>query len=168
VFHLSPSGTLAVAQIPKAGLCSIGLWLSGFSLVSNDAAMDADRRIAFIRHPIERLRSCYSFFVGLAESGSPHHSMAPLESWQTFVDHILSGASNEHWDSQVALCGGVPNEWIKFESINDFATGIHPAPLPRLNVSIRRQTDDYREDELVSRYLIDLRQWEAANGVRSN
>ena len=149
---------LAVAQIPKAGLRSIAHWLR-FPVVSNDQAMGCSRRVAFIRHPMERLRSCYSMLCEMSEQGDPHSCGAPVDSWESFVDHVLSGADNEHWRPQIEHVGNVPNVWRRFEDLPECFGEFHPGPLPHLNKIARRETNNYREDDLMRLYADDFQRW---------
>jgi hypothetical protein len=149
---------LAVAQIPKAGLRSIGRWLYGFQVVPNDR-VSASRRVAFIRHPIERLKSCYSMMRDMQDQGVPHACGAPVDSWESFVDHVLDGAKDEHWMPQTWHCGDVPNDWRRFEDLPACCDEFHPGPLPHLNKVTRRPTSNYRETELREMYAADFAHW---------
>lgn len=163
MYFLSEQRDLAVAMIPKAGLMTIREWLGPeFRAVPNDEARAVSRRVAFIRHPLERLRSCYSFMYWLADYGTPHRSRAPLDSWEAFVDHVLSGARDEHWMPQVEHCGDVPNIWRQFERLPECFEEFRPGLLPHNNRASRRPTNDHREAELLRYYADDLARWEAA------
>lgn len=160
-FFASSERDLAVALIPKAGIQTISEWLGpGFRVVDNEAAMSFSRRVAFIRHPLERLKSCYSFMYWLADYGSPHHSGAPVDSWESFVDHVLGGARNEHWIPQTEHVGDVPNIWRRFEDIANCYEAFRPGLLPHNNRASRRPTSDYRSTELAAYYAADLDRWE--------
>lgn len=159
MFYFSPSRDLAVAQIPKAGLMSIREWLGpGFSVVPNEAARVASRRVAFIRHPIERLKSCYSFFYWLADYGQPHSCGAPVDSWEAFVDFALTH-DDEHWRPQSLHVGDVPNVYRRFENIGQCYEEFRPGFMPQLNRSTRLPTTDYRKAEIEAFYADDLALW---------
>lgn len=163
MYFLSERRDLAVAMIPKAGLMTIREWLGPeFRVVPNDEARAVSRRVAFIRHPMERLRSCYSFMYWLADYGTPHRSAAPLDSWEAFVDHVLGGARDEHWTPQVEHCGDVPNIWRRFERLPECFEEFRPGLLPHSNRASRRPTTNHREDELLRYYADDLARWKAA------
>lgn len=163
MFYMSIERDLAVAQIPKAGLTSIRYWLGhDFSVVKNDVARAASRRVAFIRHPLERLRSCYSFMCWHSEAGYVPRSAAPLNSWTTFVDHILSVKPDEHWLPQSVHVGDVPNIIRRFEQINECCRDFWDGTLPHRNQVIRLETNDYREADLMEFYKDDMALWSAA------
>jgi len=138
-------------------------WLGPqFRVVSNDEALAASRRVAFIREPLERLRSCYSFMYWLADYGTPHRCRAPVETWEGFIDHLLGGARDDHWIPQTEHCGDVPNIWRRFESLPICFEEYRPGILPHNNRSSRRPTNDHRESELRHYYAADYRRWECS------
>lgn len=160
MFYLSQKHNLAVAQIPKAGLMTIREWLGpDFRVVSNDETKVVTRRVAFVRNPIERLKSCYSFFYWLSVNGQLHVSGAPLSSWGVFVDHVLSGAEDEHWIPQSRHFGDAPNIWRRFESLPECYEEFKPGILPHNNRVTRLETYDYRTEELLQYYAQDFKHW---------
>ena len=162
MFYASERHNLAVAQIPKAGLTTIREWLGpDFRVVPNDRAREFSRRVAFFRHPIERLKSCYSFMYWLADYGTPHKSGAPVDSWESFVDYILTH-ENMHWQPQHEIVGDVPNEYRKFEDLPACYSEYRPGILPHHHRATRLATNDYRGDELQMMYRKDLEIWSAA------
>ena len=162
MFYMSIPRDLAVAQIPKAGLSTIMQWLGrDFPVVSNDEARRVSRRVAFIRHPIERLKSCYSFMYWLADYGNPHRCGAPVDSWESFVDHVLVN-DNMHWRPQSLIVEDVPNIYRRFESITDCYEEFRPGLLPHNNRASRLPTTRYRENELIEFYRDDVALWSAA------
>ena len=153
---------LAVAQIPKAGLTTIMEWLGrDFPPVSNDEARKVSRRVAFIRHPIERLQSCYSFMYWLKDYGTPHKSGTPVDSWESFVDYALTH-DNMHWQPQAEIVGDVPNIYRRFERLAECYEEFRPGILPWHHRTSRIPTTDYRAGDLAERYSADLALWEAA------
>jgi hypothetical protein len=162
-YFVSRPHDLAVAQIPKSALHSIREWLGPeFQPRPPDEAVAVSRRIAFIREPIDRLKSCYSFMRGLKDRGCPHKSGAPLGSWQVFVDHVLSGNINEHWTPQCNLVGDCLTQPIRLTDIDRAAIKILGRPIGRLNQSERARTPDYRAEELKTMYAGDYALLEAA------
>ena len=154
---------LAVAQIPKAGVTSINGWLRRAGrAVPNQAALTASRRVAFIRNPIDRLKSCYSMMHWQEQQGEPHWSGAPTDSWGAFVDHVLLN-ENAHWNPQVSIVDGAPNIYHRFENIETHYRQYFDAPLPHLNRSERLPAFKYREDELTALYMDDLSLWAGIN-----
>lgn len=159
MFYMSIPRDLAVAQIPKSGLQTIAEWLGrDFPVVSNDEARKVSRRVAFIRHPIERLKSCYSFFYWLTDYGRPSKEIGPVTQWEPFVDLVLS-CDNEHWRPQSVHVGGVPNIYRRFENLAECYEEFRPGLLPHNNRASRRPTNDYRHDELMQFYREDMTLW---------
>ena len=162
MFFMSIERDLAVAEIPKAGRSTINQWLGrDFKAVPNDVARQVSRRVAFIRHPLERLKSCYSFMYWLTEYGNPHRCGAPVDSWESFVDHILTH-DNMHWTPQAQIVGDVPNIYRRFENLAQCYEEFRPGLLPHNNRASRLPTNDYREAELLDFYRDDLILWSAA------
>ena len=162
MFYMDLDRDLAIAQIPKAGLSSIRDWLGrDCRVVSNDDAMVVSRRVAFIRHPLERLKSAYSYLYWQQDYGRNTKSGAPLDSWESFVDYILEN-DNEHWRPQTLHCGDVPNIYHKFENLNEHWEKYRPGILDHNNHSTRLPTTDYRTDDILNMYADDLRVWESA------
>jgi hypothetical protein len=163
-YFIDEARDLAVAQIPKAGIQSFKEWLGpSFSVVANDdpALQTVTRRIAFIREPEDRLKSCFSFMFWMAEYGRPHSSNPVISDWQAFVDHILDPATpvNEHWAPQVTHIGTVATTYHRFENLGDHWETYRPGYLPHNNRTSRRPTPDYRISELASFYAEDRAIW---------
>jgi len=83
------------------------------------------------------------------------------QDWRRWVDHVLAGNNNEHWDSQVemATLNGVyiPNIAHKFEEIQDhWQTYVPGSILEQLNSSIPVPHSNYKEDEILANYQADL------------
>jgi hypothetical protein len=157
MFYYSKRDDLAIAQIPKAGLMSFNEWLR-YPVVGNAVARRASIRVAFFRHPLERLKSAYSMWF--------YQGKASLPDWHGFVDRVLDGWVDEHWKAQVLHVEDVPNVYHKFENIQDHWEGYKRGCLPRENHWSRvPEIDDYREGELLILYAEDLRIWETADGL---
>lgn len=160
------SGT-AVAVIPKSGSQTIRHCCRYQVDLTNDEALRYQTRVAFIRNPIERLKSAYSFFHYLMKDGVKTDGTAPpyssLGSWQDFVDFALEN-KNPHWLPQVqhlyASSGEfVPNAMHKFEEIREHWEKYYKGALPWLNATSRAPTNDYKLDEINAYYLEDLELW---------
>lgn len=162
-YFVSERHDLGVAQIPKSALHSIMEWLGPeFRPVPEEEAIAVGRRVAFIREPIDRLKSCYSFMAALNSSGCPHHSRPPVESWELFVDHVLAGNSNEHWIPQHRLIGNIPVQPIRLSDIDRAAMMLLGRPIRKLNQSVRLETTNYRAEDLKMFYRQDYELLEAA------
>lgn len=93
---------VAVACLPKNGTHTISSFFYG-EKVANEAVLSATKRVVWIRHPVDRLISAYSFFKTLIISNRYKGKFGEKEiaTWTSFVDYILSGHNDVHWDSQV-------------------------------------------------------------------
>ena len=162
MFYMDIDRDLAVAQIQKAGLSTMFEWLGrSFKLVDNETAKQVSTRVAFFRHPIERIPSCYSFLYWHKEYYQPHVCGAPTDSWENFVDYILVHEDG-HWMPQVKHVGDTPTIYHRFENLADHFEKYRPGILPHKNISTRLPTNDYRADELIEMCADDLRIWESS------
>lgn len=122
-------------------------------------------RIAFIREPLERLGSCYSFFKLIFSDGvnydgdiNPHNA----RSWHSFVDFVLDSNSNdEHIKPQSEQVSNVTHIF-RFDEMNNWWPKISPKKLQKLNESVRQPIDDYRISELRAKYIDDLELYNSA------
>ena len=164
MFFASQKHDLAVAQIPKCGIQSFNEWLGrGFKVVANDdpVLQEISRRVGFIRHPLERLKSCYSFFFWMQEYGHKSKNVVHTESWQAFIDQVLnSEPDNEHWLAQAVHVGDVLNIIHRFEDLDRHWETYRPGFLPWNNKATRLPTEPYRTAELIRKYAEDFAMWE--------
>jgi len=167
MFVAKNESNIAIAVIPKAGSQSIRQCCRYQVLMSNDEAMSYETRVAFIRNPVERLKSAYSFFHYLMVDGvrtdgnAPPHSA--LVNWEGFVDYALS-TPNPHWKPQADLLldskgNFVPTTVHKFEDIKEHWEKYYKGALPWINASSRAETNDYRLDDIRSYYKEDFELW---------
>lgn len=167
-YFIDEARDLAVAQIPKAGIQSFKEWLGpSFDVVANDSTrlLTVTRRVAFVRNPQDRLKSCFSFLYWMREYGREHWSRPDVTDWQRFVDHILNPATpvNEHWQPQAEIIGSVPTVYHRFENLINHWETYRPGYLPHRNRTTRRPTPDYRIAELAAYYAEDQALWLAAS-----
>ena len=118
----------------------------------------------FVRDPIDRLRSVYQFFTDVQERQQLLKEHLPprpqrqieLSSWEAFVDALLDGALNPHWEPVADILDKIGSQVLvhRFENLADeFPLG----ELEKRNVSKRKQLDTtYREDELRAYYARDF------------
>jgi len=155
---------VALALIAKAGIQSFTEASGDQWYMSNEQAIEFPTRVFFIRKPIDRLESCYSFLIGLKDEGAKQ-DMIPEEhllTWQLFVDYILAN-SDEHWDPQTEqlLYKGIltPTHILKFEDVSNWWPNFFDVPLPHVNASIRLAVEDYRLEEINNFYSVDNDVW---------
>ena len=90
---------IAVALIPRVASSSIRDTVRTLYMqVSPEDALKVDRRIAWVRDPIERLVSAYSFFH-YAVTSLPGHVTG---TWESFVDYSME-VEDYHWEPQSSL-----------------------------------------------------------------
>lgn len=91
------------------------------------------------------------------------------KDYHGFVDHILSGAQDDHWGNQVDLCAYnnqfIPTVAHRFEAINNYWNIYVNAPLPKENSWPAVPHDEYKLNELKAYYAKDITFWEGVNGT---
>ena len=125
--------------------------------IGAEQALDHPVRLAWIRHPITRIKSVYSYLMGEEVDGE--------KAWHNFVDHILEPINaNAHWMPQMSRLYFegtlVPNKFEAFEKIGELWAQYCSKRLPIVNKGEPLYTDSYREQDLLDFYKEDLRQWE--------
>lgn len=159
-------GDVAVALIPKAGSQSIQMAL-GRNQIPAEEALELPVRLAFIRNPIKRLESNFTYFKFL---GNEHNTWAvpkqALTSWSSFVDHALE-VEDDHWKPQVKLISYegqiVCNVVHRLERIKEFWKVYFPDnALPHINSLRGVNQVPYRLDDLYDYYAEDLEMWHSS------
>lgn len=154
-----------VALIRKAGSTSMTHVLTGW--VECQDVLHIPMRVAFIREPISRLISCYSFFKELhrrhTQMGPHAPTKSAVSSWQSFVDYKLQN-DNQHWRSQVAYLTTasryVPTHTHRFEDIGTlWQEYFNTRFLPTFNATVHQKVDDYRRGDIIEFYKEDLELW---------
>lgn len=151
---------VAVAIVPKCASTGIRNVIGVSDVYSNEEVLQFDTRIAFFRHPIERLRSAFSFYSYLKRKnqlGRPGN--IDLSSYEAFVDYVLEN-DDPHWMPQTELIGDSATHIFKLSDLDHvwpkyFNTGF----LPSANRVVHLPTNDYRLDELLGKYEGDLAVW---------
>lgn len=162
------SGTI-IALTEKAGCTSMRQTLKrkrvGQLVDLNQAKLHQYPIRLYLRHPIQRFVSAWRYFYPSQfprESGIPAH--APIEK---FIDDVLRGVENEHWNPQLAMYSGCNiAEIYQFERVND--TWPSEWPLEHLNAShfsVRVPDVIPRHDELRQHYIEDLETWAGLNAT---
>jgi len=159
-------GGIALALIAKVGTQSFKEVIdvdTGWYLIPEEA-LEYPIRVFFIREPMARLRSAYSFFIKLRNGGERYDSLpySVLNSWPEFVDHVLTN-SDEHWNPQVPQVTYkgefTPNKVFRFEDVKKWWPNFTSIRLPHANASIPQEVIDYRSVELKEFYAEDIKMW---------
>lgn len=156
---------IAMSCLPKNGATSIRHCFSSKPICENSEVLDISTRVAWIRNPLERLVSAYSFFYYLNEQNGNKEKVAQKEhtqSWEAFVDHFLS-TPDIHWNSQkemLSLNGEyIPTVSHRFEDIMKLWGNYIPGLLPWYNACTKLPINDYRRDEIDAYYAEDSALW---------
>jgi len=156
----------ALALAPKCGSTSFSA-RAGNPRITNDEAVNLETRVMFIREPIDRFVSAYSFFYAL-NSDDPFRDNVPRSvthhGYEYFVDHALA-TPNPHWAPQMDLTGGIANRLHKFdcESIRKWWPTYWAGRLPDwINACSHLPVSDYRADDIRRYYAEDIAAYERA------
>lgn len=182
---LKLNANTCIAVFPKVASCSIltAAYENGAVNITPEEALRLDKRVMFVRHPLERLVSAFSWLMQAHKQGTPAcRSVYPsimgqevlgtgvngetkplIDAWKAFVDHILV-ADNDHWTPQIELASHngvlIPNRAFKFEELNDrwgtYSAGRFPSTLPHLHRVTKLTPPDYRVDDLREFYRKDI------------
>lgn len=170
MWYLLGEKDLAVAQVPKAGVNTFRQWLRGYELVDSKdpLLLECSRRILFVRHPLERLQSCYSYFKGLDQEGVEHSVQAPTESWNVFVDYVLNNLTDDvHWLPQVIHAGNAQNIVHRFEDLGEIGRSYYDMPIPWANRSTRMPASAYGISDIMQMYKEDFDLWSQAHSLKT-
>lgn len=161
-------GGIALALIAKTGTQSFKEVIdvdTGWYLVPSEA-LEYPVRVFFMRHPVDRLKSAFSFFIKLRNEGAQYDPVKNevIETWPKFVDHILTH-SDEHWDPQIPQVTYkgefTPNKVLRFEDVKKWWPNFSSIRLPHANASIPQETLEYRVEELKALYAEDMQLWKS-------
>ncbi len=158
-------GNIAMSCLPKVGSQSMRHCIPGQRLVSNEEVLKIPVRVGWVKNPLMREQSGYSFFHFLNKrdmNGRRTPNKEQTSSWEVFVDHFLS-TPNKHWDSQtqmLTLDGKyVPTVTHRFEDIMELWETYIPGLLPWLNACSKLPINDYRKDDIEQFNREDDRKW---------
>ena len=163
-------GERILAVCPKAGsqsirkalLTDLGVREIQMHGIKNTPSRQGKGVIWFVRNPLERVRSAWRYFEHTV--GWPKETNIKQADYQTFVDLLLDGASNRHWDSQTPMVTYtrffLPTEIYPFEQIGQlWDSVVGKGTLTHQNESAKIDTDTYREDDLIRHFADDYRHW---------
>ena len=153
--------SVCISCLPKNASTSIK---EGSYLLSPEQAANYLARIGIIREPYARLRSMYGFLKREGMEGNAH-KLAPSDSWERFIDHVLR-KEDPHWSSQVELLGGIPTQWFRFEDLRKIWPLYYSKALPHTNSSPVQAVNEYRSKELESKYRRDIDLWKSLGNTR--
>ena len=157
---------IAVACIPKIATSSIQDAISkGYVYKNTDEILNVSTRVAWIREPIIRLQSAYSFFNAMYKQssyGGTYPTEDQCSTWEKFVDCILVN-EDKHWRPQadfIVYEGKVVSNFIyKFEDIQKTWSNHFDGLLPWLRACKHLPINNYRRDEINEYYKRDIELW---------
>lgn len=156
----------AVALVPKCGNTSFSALVGGGRLSLEDA-LNIEQRIMFIREPMDRFTSGYSFFYAMNELDASRENV-PMgvthQGYEHYVDYALS-TPNPHWMPQMELTGSIATHIHPFscDSLRKWWPVYWPGRQPDwLNACTHLPTSDYRLDDLRRYYSADFDAYERA------
>lgn len=157
----------AIAIIPKVGNTSFSEIVDGGRLTSEEA-LQFKIRVMFIREPIERVISNYSFFHALNDNEECRTNI-PKEithnGYEVFIDYILLDKGNPHWAPQMELTDGIATHLYKFncDNIRKYWPMHWSGRQPNwMNATTHLEVNDYRMKELLEFYVKDTAAYESA------
>lgn len=156
----------AIARIPKCGSTSITAALAPSPTeLAPEAAIKKDVRVLFMRDPMERLASLFSFFHWHRKLRMhPRLELAKAETYEAMVDIALV-SDDPHvvpqWDQVTTEAGVfVPNRVHKLSEIDQHWLDYYEGFIPHENHAQRVPVDqNYRRDEVAERYAKDIELW---------
>lgn len=167
---------VAVAAIPKCASSSLEHQFRNAKKLTHKKALEIPTRIAWIREPLDRLRSAFSCFskiyqtTGILPSspkGTINLTENSLANWEAFVEHILDNGGI-HWDPQTAILTYrdvlVPNHFERFDEIGDTWADYVDAPLLHHHMNFKSAdiVTGYQETKLSAKYADDWKLYTAA------
>jgi len=184
VSYLQLKQDTCIAVFPKVASQSIqfAAFANGAVEITPSEAAVIENRVMFLRQPLVRLQSAFSWFMQLTVEGTKYetimpstilgtgtkHETKPLqEAWEAFIDHVLSVdvmSSDEHWQPQITQATYndvlIPNRAFKFEELNarwgTHSVGRLPGTLEHMHAVTKLYPVDYRKSELLIYYADDI------------
>ena len=162
---VSENNPIAISVLPKNGSTSISSVFGPSRSVNDLSIFNTSRRVAWIRNPLSRLISAYSFFKALDNQGVLRDNSIIVTDWPSFVDHALV-TMNMHWCQQIpalTLHGiYVPTEEYKFEDIaSKWEVVVGSGLLPWQNAATTLAITDYRKTHIEAYYAEDFAKWQS-------
>ncbi len=155
---------IALGLIPKNGSTSFRNALATSQTITGDEAMQYATRVIFVRDPIERFNSAYSFFYYLNDTNQNGQSTnitktSTHNGYDHWVDFALS-TNNAHWFPQTKIMEGRQTIAHRFnlENIQKYWPKYWPGKRPDwLNATTGHlPSNDYRKADILEFYKDDI------------
>ncbi len=136
------------------------------SFVPNEEVLNIPIRVAWIRHPMNRLVSAYfnfHYLIGINFSMRFKFTEEVVESWPNFVDYILEH-DDPHWSPQIQTLTYqgeyLPTHTEKFENIAKNFNNYVPGTLVKTNIKPKTPVSlAHKTDEVFNKYREDYKVW---------
>ena len=153
-------GPVCVAAIPKCGQHTLSEL--SYTLIEPKKIPEFSVRLAFVRDPLERLRSCFHFYLDSRFNIGGER----IRSYQQFIDWALE-SQDEHVVPQadfVELFKTV----IAIQDMSEILTRLTGKKVLKLNTSTRFEVDDsYRLEDIKCKYYKDFLLYKKAKEWRA-
>lgn len=165
-----------IAIIRKCGNTSIhqAVLCAKPVVLTNEEALNYKNRVAFIRHPIDRLHSIFFNARGVIRQNKGWCDISKEDifmegrgrqaDYEAFIDHMLVN-EDEHWKPQTEILshngGIIPNI---FHPLSELDTHYYKyfnsyQKIAHSNSWIRKPLNSYKEDTLKAKYVDDFALW---------
>lgn len=144
-----------MAIVPKCGSHTIRSCFRSKE-ISVEKALKREVRVAWVRNPLDRLESYFSY-------KNANSSLGPIQTWEDFIDSIFI-TNNAHWIPQIELLTHnslyVPTITHKFEDFPKLWGSYFTGLIPHLNGCVHESVNrEYRLSDIEAYYKEDFEIW---------
>lgn len=164
---IARSKPLTMASLAKCASTSLRAYEGFYDFRAYTDVNNIPTRVAWIRHPIERMHSAWRGFYIRSPIENWRWGLAEpeLAEWEAFVDHTFEH-HNQHWSPQIPQLTYdgeyFPTISERYENLHDRFNQYLPGTLPHHNRGMDRPVNlKYRRRELEEKYRADLDLWES-------
>jgi hypothetical protein len=154
-------GPVCVAAIPKCGQHTLSAL--SYTLIEPKKIPDFSVRLAFVRDPLERLRSCFHFYLDSRFNISGER----IRSYSQFIDWALE-SQDEHVVPQADFIAPLFNTVISIRDMSSTLSRLTGRKVLTLNKSSRFDVDSsYRLEDIKCKYYKDFLLYKKAKEWRA-
>jgi len=156
---------IAISCLPKNASSSIRQFARD-QTYPNKEVLHIPVRVGFIREPLNKLISVFSFFKYQNEEANHGGHIIPIDAtrtWESCIDYVLDH-DDPHWNPQVkALTYNgqyVPTVTHRLEDINKVWGNYYKGLIPWVNATAHYDVDEtYRINDIHDKYAADFDKW---------
>ena len=153
-------GPVCVAAIPKCGQHTLSAL--SYTLIEPKKIPEFSVRLAFVRDPLERLRSCFHFYLDSRFNINGER----IRSYPQFIDWALE-SQDEHVVPQADFIAPLFNTVISIRDMSSTLSRLTGKKVLKLNPSTRFEVDDsYRLEDIKRKYYKDFLLYQKAKAWR--